>query len=399
MKERRRPAVRAALAVLAVGAAVLAATGFRSGSSSLPSGTISVGYGANLTGFLAVHDKLIANGARLAVDQINAKGGIGGKVKIKLIMEDTKSDPAASVSVANDLTAKHVAVMVLPCNTDFQLAMAAVAKRKNQFTLSPCNADPTAPKAFPIYWPVGMAGNAQMAQLANYAKLRHYKKVYVLDSNFLYVHLMAKYFKKAAPSRGITIVGTDQIPFGAQGFPNDYAAQVGKIKALSTQPDAIMTGLFSPFVDTLAKELRAQGLNEPIIGSDGMDTQLDLTAGGKAIWGSAFSTFGFATPGSKTAKLMALFQKRFGSPDGTYPGLGYDTIKVLESAVIKAGSTDPKKIQAVLSNGITVQGALGPYIYPGHGEHNPKTYVIVDQIKNGKFTLVLKSIPTNVPAP
>jgi branched-chain amino acid transport system substrate-binding protein len=390
-----------AVGLLAMGTLAVVASGFsgQSSSTDLSSGTITVGWGANLTGFLAVHDKLIEEGGKLAVDQINTTGGIVGKVKIKLIREDTKSDPAASVGVANDLTAKHVGVMVLPCNTDFQLAMAAVAKRKNQFTMSPCNADPTAPKAFPIYWPVGMGGNAQMAQLANYAKLRHYKRVYVLDSNFLYVHLMAKYFKKAAPSRGISIVGTDQIPFGAQGFPQDYAAQVGKIKAVSPAPDAVMTGLFTPFVDTLAKEMRAQGLTMPIIGSDGMDTQLDLTSGGKAIEGSAFSTFGFPTPGSNTAKLMAVFAKRFGSPDGTYPGLGYDTIKVLEAAVVKAGSTDPAKIQAALGKGMTVQGVLGPYSYPGHGEHNPKTVVIVDRIQGGKFHLVLKSIPKNVPAP
>ena len=100
MKERRRRAVAAALVLVAVGASVLAATGFEAQAKGLPGGTITVGYGANLTGFLAVHDKLIANGAKLAVDQIDAKGGIGGKVKIKLIREDTKSDPAASVSVA-----------------------------------------------------------------------------------------------------------------------------------------------------------------------------------------------------------------------------------------------------------------------------------------------------------
>jgi branched-chain amino acid transport system substrate-binding protein len=404
----RRFGRRGAGAALVVGVAALAvavASGFTSGgtSTSLKKGTIKVGYGNNLTGFLAVHDKLISNGAKLAVEQINAKGGIGGKVHIDLRLEDVKSDPAVSVQVANDLIGKHVGVLVLPCNTDYQVAMANVAQRKKQFTLSPCNGDPTVPKKYSVYWPVGMAGNAQMAQLANYAKLRKYKRVYVLDSTFLYVHLMAKYFKKAAPSRGITISGTDSIPFGATGFggtPESYAAIVTKIKNLRTKPNAIMTGLFSPFVDFLARELQTQGVKIPIIGSDGMDTAVDLQVGGAAVNGYGFSTFGYPDKGSPTARFYAQFRRRFGaSPDGTYPALGYDTIKVLEAAVIKAGSTDPKKIASALSAGLTVNGALGPVKYLGHGQHNPRNLVVVDQIKGGKFVKVLKSVPTRVPAP
>lgn len=400
---KRRNRVVAAVAVAALAAVVtLVATGFSSGPSAqrLNSGTIVIGYGNNLTGFLAVHDKLISNGARLAVDQINAKGGIGGKVKIKLNLLDTKSDPTVAVEVARELIQKKVHVMVLPCNTDYQVAMTAVAQRANQLTVSPCNADPTVGKKYGVYWPVGLAGNAQMAQLANYAQKAKYKRVYVLDSNFLYVHLMAKYFKKAAPSRGIRIVGTDNIPFGSTGFPNDYSAIVQKMKSVKPAPQVIMTGLFTPFVDTLVKQMRAAGLNMPIIGSDGMDTALNLTAGGRAIWGSAFSTFGYPTKGSATAKFYAQFRRRFGaSPDGSYPALGYDTIKTIEAAVLKGGTYDPKNIKAALAGGLTVRGALGTTKFLGNNRHNPVNTAVVTKIVNGKFVQVLKSVPTRVPAP
>jgi branched-chain amino acid transport system substrate-binding protein len=397
----RRPVALAAAGAAALVVVALAA-GFTQGSSStgLAKGSISVGYGNNLTGFLAVHDKLISNGAKLAVAQINAKGGIGGKVKINLDLQDTKSDPSAAVQVANYFIGKHVNVMVLPCNTDYQVSMAALAHRAKQFTLSPCNADPTVGMRTPEYWALGMAGNAQMAALGNYAKARNLKRVYVLDSNFLYVHLMAKYFKKAAASRGISIVGTDNIPFGATGFPSDFAAQVQKIKNVKPAPQAIMTGLFSPFVDTLAKQMRAAGLKMPILGSDGMDTQLDLTAGGSAVNGNAFSTFGFPNKGSATAKFYSQFKKRFGaSPDGSYPALGYDAIKTIEAAVLKANSTNPKKLAAVLSRGLTIHGALGISRFLGHNNHNARAQVAVVQIKNGKFVLVTKNIPKGVPSP
>lgn len=391
--------LKAIAASAAVALVVLVASGFGGGSdrSGLSGGTISVGFGNNLTGFLAVHDHLISQGAQLAVRQINAKGGIGGKVKLNLRLKDVKSDPATAVEVANAIIAEHDTVMVLPCNTDFQVAMAAVAKAKNQFTLSPCNADPTAWHKFPIYWPVGAAGNAQMAQLASYAKSAGLKKIYVLDSNFLYISLMAKYFKKAAPLYGLKIIGSAKVPFGAQGFPNDYSAFVDKIKA--AKPQAVMTGLFTPYVDTLTKQLRSAGVKVPVLGSDGMDTGLDLTAGGTAVNGNVFTTFGFPSAGSATAKFYAAFKKAFGKrPDGSYAALGYETIKVLEKAVVTANSIDPKKIQSALSRGLRVQGALGAIVYPGKGEHNPRTNVAVVKIQNRKFKLVKIGVPTKVPS-
>ena len=395
MSNRRMKAVAAA-AVL--GLVVATASGFtdRGESSGLSKGTISVGFGNNLTGFLAVHDHLISQGAQLAVRQINARGGIGRKVKIKLRLKDVKSDPATAVEVANAIIGEHDSVMILPCNTDFQVAMASVAKQKNEFTLSPCNADPTAWHKFPIYWPVGMAGNAQMGQLASYAQSAGLTNIYVLDSNFLYISLMAKYFEKSAPLYGLKIVGKANIPFGATGFPSDFSAFVDKIK--KKKPQAVMTGLFTPYVDTLTKQLRSAGVTVPVLGSDGMDTGLDLTAGGTAVNGNVFTTFGFPSPGSATAKFYADFAKFFHKrPDGSYAALGYETIKVLEAAVLRANSTDPKKIQAALSRGMTVNGALGAIRYLGHGEHNPKNNVAVVKIKQRKFTLVKLGVPTRVP--
>jgi branched-chain amino acid transport system substrate-binding protein len=402
MRRRRITGVAVTTALLAL--VVYAAAGYGGNgpeSSALKKGTISVGYGNNLTGFLAAHDVLISNGAKLAVAQINKKGGIGGKIKINLMLRDVKSRPDTSVQVARDLMNAKVNVLVLPCNTDFQVGMAAVANPKGQFMLSPCNGDPTVARKYGNYWPVGMAGNAQLAQLANYAKLKKYKRVYVLDApQMLYVHLMAKYFRKAAPSRGIQIVGSDDIPFGATGFPQDYSAIATKIKNDSGGAQAIMTGLFSPFVDFLARDLRRAGVNLPVIGTDGMDTQLNLTTGKEAVNGYAFTTFGFPDKGSPTARFYAQFKGLFGaSPDGTYPALGYDTIKVLEAAVIKAGSINGKLIQAALANGMTVQGALGPIKYSGSNQHNPTNIVAAVQIKNGKFVKVLKGFPKNVPAP
>src|SRR5437867_2661806 len=118
MSRRRITGVAVTTALLAL--VVFATAGYggnRPEAAKLKKGTITIGYGNNLTGFLAAHDVLISNGAKLAVDQINKQGGIGGKVKVVLKLRDVQSRPDVSVQVARDLMKEKVNVLVLPCNT------------------------------------------------------------------------------------------------------------------------------------------------------------------------------------------------------------------------------------------------------------------------------------------
>jgi branched-chain amino acid transport system substrate-binding protein len=400
MKGTKRRGRVLALAGGAALALVVAAAGLARGEtptgSQLPRATFKVGYGNNLSGFLAVHDTLISNGAMLAVQQINGRGGVGGRVRLQLDLRDVKSDTAESVKVATELVAARSRVVLLPCNTDFQVAMTAVTQRANVFTLSPCNADPTLPRRFGVYWPVGMAGNAQGAQLANYVRRLGKRRAYVVDATAqLYVQLMAKYFKKAAPTRGIRIVGTDKVAVPA----TDYSAAVTRIKNARPAPDVIMTGVFNPFLGTLLRELRAQGVNTVVVGTDGAESAPILALPARTTNGTAFTTFGYPSRGSATARFYAQYRQRFRrSPDGSFAALGYDAIKVLEAAMLKANSTDPARIQAALRSGMTVRGALGPIVFR-RGDKNPRTLVIVDRIQNRRFTLAMKSVPTRVPRP
>jgi branched-chain amino acid transport system substrate-binding protein len=161
-----------------------------------------------------------------------------------------------------------------------------------------------------------------------------------------------------------------------------------------------MTGIFNPFLGTLLKNLRAQGVKTPVVSTDGAESAPILALPAATTNGTAFTTFGYPTPGSATAKFYAQYKQRFGAkPDGSFAALGYEAVKVLEAAMLKANSTDPAKIEAALSKGMTVRGALGPIKYQGHGRHNPSTIVVVDRIKSRHFVLALKSVPKNVPRP
>lgn len=412
----RRPArLLSALAVTAALGGGLAACGSDDDSSSstaaaagtgtaaasapaeLEAGTVKLGLATALTGYLAPYNAPLNNGIKLAVEQINARGGIGGSVRIDLAEGDVKSDPATAGTVAQQLVDGGADVLVSLCDTDSQVSIAAVAQRTETINISPCNADPTIPSKFDAYWPVAMGANAQTAVLADQVKAAGARNVWILeDSGVLYIRLISDYFEKAAESRGLTVVGTDTFRTGSK----DFAAQIAKLDNASPKPHAIVSAMLTPDVATFLRQLRAAGVDTPFYGTDGFDSQLTLRVGGEAVDGSTFTTFGFPTPGSPTEAFYADYRAKYGQdPDGAFAALGSSAIQVLASAIETARSTDSKAIATALSDGLRVETPLGEVAYPGGGEHIPAIPVQVTRVDGGRFVSVANGPAQDVPAP
>jgi branched-chain amino acid transport system substrate-binding protein len=409
VKHVRGKRLLAALMAAAIAIAVAACGGSDDSDSSsnsssnastaagdLGTGPVKAGYIAALSGFLAPFDTPITQGSKLAVNDFNAKGGIGGTNKIELDIQDMKSDAATVVTVAQQLIDSGSQVLLPGCNTDFQVAGAAVAQRENRLMVSPCNADPTIPERFPVYFPVGMGGNRQAAAMADYVKSKGQNNVYMLDApDFLFVKLITKYFTAAAGTRGLKITGKDTFKVGT----TDFAPQIAKLKSASPKPDVVVTGMFAPDIAIFVKQMRAAGVDTPVMGTDGVDTGVTLKTGGAAVEGLTFTTFTFPTPGSAAETFAKAFTEAYGNPpDGAYPMLGYNAIAVMSAAVAKAKSTDPKKIAEAIK-GLKVEGATGTITYPTSGDHNPVVPAAVVTVKDGKFSFVKNIDPTDVPVP
>jgi branched-chain amino acid transport system substrate-binding protein len=369
-----------------------------SASGGLTAGTtLRLGDVTALTGYVAAYNEPLRNGIQLAVDDINAAGGVAGKVTLEISESDTKSEPAQAGSAAQDLLSQGAQVLLSVCDTDSQVAIAAVAQTANVLYLSPCNADPTIPQKFSTYWPVGMGANTQTAQIAQVASDQGAKTAYILnDPGILYITQITKYFTAAAQERGISVIGTDTFSTSS----TDFSAQINKIRALPEKPDVIVTAMLTPDVATFIRQLRAAGLDTPVIGSDGGDSALTLEVGGDDIDGSIWTTFGYPSEGSATAAFYQEYEEQYGSkPDGSFAALGYATIQVLAAAIERADSTDGTAIADVLSQGITVSTALGEITYPGNGERLPVTTVAAIEARGGAFHLVVNDTPDQIPAP
>jgi branched-chain amino acid transport system substrate-binding protein len=379
---------------------LVAACSSSSPSSSSGKGTLKVGAGLALTGALAPFDTPMLNGLRLGLDEINSGGGVDGKWKIDLAVNDMKSDPAVGASVGQSLVSSGINVLVTPCDQDPSIAVAQAGQAAGIPTLSGCAGSPTLPGAVGDHmFLTAMGANEQGAALADYAyNIAHYKTAYVLlTHDFAFGLTTPRYFEVAFKKLGGQIVGEDNYKI----LTGDFSAQVAKIKAMSPQPDVIQQSGFVPDPPTFVKQLRAAGVTTPVIGTDGSDSPILIQVGGPQVEGYTISTHAFPTPGSSVEKFYAKYQAKYGhAPESSFTAVGYDLSQNLAAALHAAQSTSPNAMLSAINNLENVQGATGTSTYKGRDRIPLKNCSLV-QVKNGQMTLVKNEVvdPKLIPAP
>jgi len=358
---------------------------------------IKIGLATAQTGGLAAFDGPVVEGFYLAVEEINAAGGIGGKTKIVLIEKDVRSDAAQTAIAAQELLDEGVAVLVTPCDADPSFAAAGLAGDAKVPAFSTCASSPTLPLMGGDYMFSNFPGdNIQATVSAQYARDKGYKVAYILYSPDSQYTMMPLYFSSVFTKLGGTLAGEGTYSMGQQ----DFSAEVTKIKSLSPKPDVIMTSAYEPDFPAFIRQLRAAGVDTPVIGSDGIDSPTTFSLG-KPAEGVVFTTAGFPTPGSELEKFDAKYKAKYGKDSETvFNGIGYDLGKVIEAAVIKAGSTDPQAIRDAVAELVDVQGATSKITYKGT-MGMPVRQVSLIRVTDGQRELLGQPSPDPalVPAP
>ena len=351
-----------------------------------------------LTGDAASGDVPLSEAMQYSVDTLNKNGGIAGH-PVKLIIKDTRSDPALGATVAAELLGQGADIMVGPAFPGMAVGVIQAAAAKGVAVLGGVSTQPEyvtvgGAKAYLV----AFGDNVQAAAMADYALKQGYKTVYTLVSPDLsYTAKLPVFFDQVFAKGGGKEIGTDTFSVGQ----TDFSAQVTKIAGLNPKPDCIYTGMFTPDVGTFLKQLRAAGVNLPLLGSDGDDQQALIDFAGKAAENVTFTTHGYASPGSELATYVAGFTAwNKGKPPeaNAFAGLGGDCIDVIKAAVEAAGSVDPKAIATALSNIENLKVETGSITYKGTDGVPLKTVSIV-AIENGKFVLKDQHIPAFIPTP
>lgn len=381
----RKHVARAAVAALAVGLVAAApVVGAKSSGKKAPSPATVTVAAVTPTGITGLQSRLVANGAEVAARQINGAGGIrGAKVRIARIPMRAAASPASVVAAARRAKAQ---ALVLPCNDDRLTALAKASSGAGLLTLAPCN-HMTAAETPKLVWPIGPSAGAQVAQLIGYARNVRAETVYLVTParRSAYSSQMTRLVDASAKKAKIQIVG--------RGTVRTDGRDVAKVEAAIDKagPDIVLTTVGAPYAPRIITALRRKGERRPIYGTDMMDAppfKYPFT-----VQDVVFLSYGFARPAATPFKRT--YRRMFGAPvEGSFPGLGFEAVRVLQKGIVLAKSAAPAKVDAAMAKGFLLPGiALGDATYPGNGVREPIRNVGIAGIIRGGYQPLLASGP------
>lgn len=359
---------------------------------------IVIGAATAQTGGLAPYDQPALAGLRMAIDELNAKGGLAGKYPVELLVKDTRSDTAQTATVAQELIDAGAKIMITPCDADPSISVGQLTQPLGIPTLTLCGSAPVLTGAVgDVMFGTYPADNVQATAVADFAIAEGKRKAYLLTSpDSTYTANLPEYFGAVFEKKGGKVVGRGTYTMGQP----DFSAEITNIKGLAEQPDLIMTAAYEPDFPAFMQQLRAAGVTIPVYGADAIGTPT-IKALGPLVDGVVYTAAGYAEPGSKLAAFDAAFAKYAGhAPESTYEVNGYEIGLILDAAVAAAGSDDPKAIRDAIAGLKDFEGVTGKITYAGT-DRMPLRPVALMRYEGGAQKHIETIVPAaaDVPAP
>lgn len=362
---------------------------------STPAATneIKIGINYELSGAAATYGQGSVEGIELAIEQLNAAGGINGK-KIVPVKYDNKSEPAEATTLANKLITQDKVIAILGPATTGAFKAEIPVGNKNKVPVASGSAtadDVTVTKAGvqEYAFRVCFSDSFQGTVMANYAlnNLSAKKAVIIMDSSSDYGTGLAKNFKDTFTAAGGTIVAEEA--FVAND--TDFNAILTKIKGQSF--DVIyITGYYNE-AGLIIKQARAQGINVPVLGADGFDSPVLLELAGASALNDVYFTNHYSSLDEDPAvvKFIADFKAKYNKEPNAFNALGYDLAKFVADAVGRAEALNGEAVKKALEATEDFAGITGTLSVDEN--HNPVKSIVVIGLKDGVQATSLKVNP------
>jgi branched-chain amino acid transport system substrate-binding protein len=368
---------------LGVTVAALLAAGCKPSGGGAGTGTeIPVGEFASLTGSEAAFGRSSHNGTVLAIEQLNAAGGVLGK-QFKLITEDNQSKDGESATAVKKLISRDQVVAILgEVASGRSLEAAPICQQYKVPQISPSSTNPKVTEMGDYVFRVCFVDPFQGTVMAKFAaNTLKAKKVAVLtDVGAPYSVGLGTFFKERFVSDGGTVVAEQKFTKDDK----DFKAQLTAIK--STAPDAIFVPAYYGQVTLIVMQARELGITVPLFGGDGWEAPELLQGPGaaEALEGCYFSTHFSPDQDSPRAKeFVKAYEAKFGAKPDAMAALGYDSALLLSDAIKRAGSAEPEKIRPVLAATKDFDGVTGKMTL--NAQRNAEKSAVIIGIKGGKF--------------
>lgn len=341
----------AALAALTLGLSACGANPAGNDSAPAPSDNANAGssdeiiIGASLclTGIQSPLDEPILRGVQLAVDEINANGGLLGK-QVKFINLDGKSDPVVVGNNGEQLVSQGAEAIITPADFDFGGPASRAAQDAGLVGISPGASSPLFGSATlgDKQFTLSMWNTTMGAAAAEWAYAENgYEKAYVVTDQFIdYTTSLSDYFIESFEHQGGEILGHDSYTQGDQ----DFSAQLQRLKSDGAEADVIFVSSYMPDLGLIIRDIRAAGIDTPIFGGDAYDDP-ELVAVLGSDFGNdvTYASHAFLSEEANplVPAFMQLYEEAHGEePDTALVANGYDTMTVLAQAIEAAGTTE-----------------------------------------------------------
>jgi branched-chain amino acid transport system substrate-binding protein len=342
---------------------------------SMAQEVVKIGHVAPLSGAIAHLGKDNEYGARLAIEELNAKGvSIGGKkVKFELVAEDDAADPKQGTAAAQKLVDSKVNGVVGHLNSGTSIPASKIYSDAGIPQISPSSTNPKFTRqGYKTTFRVvaddvhlgGTLGRFAVGELKA-------KNIAVIDDRTAYGQGVADEFEKAAKAAGGTVVGREFTTDKSTDFTAILTTLKGK------KPDVVFFGGMDAVAGPMIKQMKALGLNAKFVGGDGICTNEIIKLGGDAVGDNqVFCAEAGGIDEKSSAAFNTKFKKRFNVDVQIYAPYVYDAVNLMVDSMVKANSSDPAKYLPVLAKTSGYKGVTGDIAFDEKGD-----------IKNGALTL------------
>jgi branched-chain amino acid transport system substrate-binding protein len=408
-----RAAVTAALVVPLAVVATACSDTVTAGSQSPP--PVRIGAIYNISGGQAPLDAPSLNGARLAVDRINARGGLMGR-RVELLERDGQTNETDVQRAAASLVASGCSAIIGLSDTDQVLAAAPIAARAGVPFVTSGATSPKLTKEVPNWLFLACFGdNAQAAAGAQYATehLGARTATVVFAPGLQYTRLLADYFEQSFRAQGGRILAswtTESAEKKLRAAFRNAAEEAeeerltlasGELPTSPAEADVIYVAVPPEKAPTWVRRLRGMGARQPIMGGDSYDTT-ELMAAAEKTGGKVYYTthagVGMTAASRAVQRFDTSYQSTYGlPPQNAFAALGYDAIDLVAGAIKRADSVKPSKVRDALMKTRHFPGVTGMLSYVGKDRVPRKKVTVV--CVGRRPVVVAQFIPGFVPEP
>jgi branched-chain amino acid transport system substrate-binding protein len=358
--------------------AFAAFTAMFGGAAFSQTGEIKIGGMTFLTGKFSSYGVDVEKGVKLALDKVNAKGGVLGR-KLVVDLHDTASDSAQAVSLLRRFASSSDVVAVIgPTGTPDLLAIIPVARQLNVPVVTIGSLKPLAKNEFPD-------GVFRVTLMQTPEVVRDIIKKVAEAKNIKRIALFMDRTNDAQQADAQTARAAIKLGAGVQlvtdesyaGGDKDFSVLIGKM--MQAKADALWLSGTTNEAAVIISQARARGFKGVVMGGAGMtDPKIVQLTGAAAPPYVMFTPLDLQSDRPIVKDFVSAYRKAHGNAQiSTFVAYAYDTVLLLEDAIRRAGSPDRKAVAQALGSTKGFQGVTGEYTYDGKGDNvKPVPYIM-----------------------